>query len=490
MTGVTAANIAAINSALDSSLVDGGKADTTGEVQTIVDAYKAILATADGSANTPTPVLTGDQYAAIGVTGVSGASAPVAGTALYLLDSVIDGKTNGNVDSVIEVQQLADAAGRVMTGVAGGTAPSLADFGFLGINGVNAINLATVQAAIDNTTATNVDTLADLQAVVDAALASPSLATTLSGVTNLDVTSNLVFSVDQSIQAGSGFIRITDVESSSTGSGYRGDSITNTQLINVATAINSGLLSIVGTGASTKIIINPLWDLDLSSNYEISFDAGAFRNLSGTNASAAIGPISFSTVEPGVHTSGGLVATEAAASQIMQSDGSLTASKSWMDIENIGNIQQTMTQLGDLASGSYALVMKNYATAPGGAVSAGGDGSDGITAHSTNLGVSNFGNNDVVYFDSQVNDVTSATGQRFDPGFTLVGDVHAISGGQVGQSALQLGLAAGQVGGQAYIALGLEGNASNTYYNAIYTLGPDTGFANVWHNQSPPVLMG
>jgi hypothetical protein len=52
VTGVDSTNVAAIQSALNSAAVVGTSADTVGEVQTIVDAYKAILAEANDTANT------------------------------------------------------------------------------------------------------------------------------------------------------------------------------------------------------------------------------------------------------------------------------------------------------------------------------------------------------------------------------------------------------------------------------------------------------
>ncbi len=170
--GVNAGNLASINSALDSQFINGVLADTTSEVQTIVDGYKAILASADGGAALTTTPLTGAQYTAIGVTGVSGLSAP--GNALHLLDDVVDGSVTAAVDTELEVQALADAAGRVISGAAGGTAPTQTDLGVLGITGVTPGNLAAVQAAIAATAdnGTGVDTKPELQAVVNAAIAN------------------------------------------------------------------------------------------------------------------------------------------------------------------------------------------------------------------------------------------------------------------------------------------------------------------------------
>jgi hypothetical protein len=173
VTGVSAANLASVSSALDSAVVRGVMADTTAEVQAIVNAYNAILASADGVAgNTATP-LTAAQYSTIGVVGVTGTA--TAGSAMSLLNSVVDANAKSGVDTVAEVQAMADAATHVIT-TAGGTSAqaatlSLADLTALGIHGVTAANLATVQAAVQATNAdAMVDTQAELQTLVNTAL--------------------------------------------------------------------------------------------------------------------------------------------------------------------------------------------------------------------------------------------------------------------------------------------------------------------------------
>ena len=180
VTGVDADNLAAIQSALDSAAVNGAAADTKAEVQAIVDAYNAIKANADGIDNNNTINPTQAQYAAIGVTGVS--SAPQES----LLGDAIDGKPFSAVDTVAEVQALADAAAAVMTGAAGGTAPTLAQLQALGITGVTPANLAAVQAAIAANTngAAGVDTLSELQAITDAATATAASAAALDLIKN------------------------------------------------------------------------------------------------------------------------------------------------------------------------------------------------------------------------------------------------------------------------------------------------------------------
>ena len=236
---MNANNLAAVNSALNSAAIDANAADTTGEVQAIVDAYQAILASADGTVgNTSTP-LTGNQYAQVGVTGLSGTSAPAQGSAGFLLNNVVDGKTRDAVDSVPELQTLADAATRVIAHAGGGagTAPTLDDFGYLGLTNVTSANLGTAQSAIARSTAIGVDTLAELRAVVDSALTTPpppnpslpniTLSSALSGVTHLDVTSNLVFSAAQTLQIGTGTITITDLGGVNGTTGFRNDTQVN-----------------------------------------------------------------------------------------------------------------------------------------------------------------------------------------------------------------------------------------------------------------------
>ena len=170
VSGVSGANLASVNSALNSALINGVLADTAPEIQTIVNAYGAILGSADGvGGNTATP-LTGTQYSSIGVTGVSGTAAP--GNALFLLDDVVDRSAQTAVDSEPEVQAIADAANHVMA-AAGGTgaeaaALTLTDLMALGLSGVSASNLAAVQAAVRAASSDSaVDTRAELQALVN-----------------------------------------------------------------------------------------------------------------------------------------------------------------------------------------------------------------------------------------------------------------------------------------------------------------------------------
>jgi hypothetical protein len=105
------------------------------------------------------------------------------------------------------------------------------------------------------------------------------------------------------------------------------------------------------------------------------------------------------------------------------------------------------------------------------------------------VGVTNFGDNDIVYFDSQVNNTAT---QFFDARYTGIID-GANRGGLAGQNGLVFGLVSTpqQSGSTAMVLLGLEGNLANTIYPAIFSLLDGTvGWANVWHSGSAPAVMG
>jgi hypothetical protein len=135
--------------------------------------------------------------------------------------------------------------------------------------------------------------------------------------------------------------------------------------------------------------------------------------------------------------------------------------------------------------------MKNYATA---LTSSG----NGIKAHDTNVSVTSFGADDVIYFDAQAN---NASTQQFNAvGTNLInGFGH---GGVVGQTGMELGLVTSptQSGSSAQILMGFLGNdvahatspatGANQIYAAVYNSadGQDLGFGTFLH--STPVLMG
>lgn len=165
VTGVTSTNLSAINSAIDA--LDAPNVNTTAKVQAVVDAYGKILAEANGSAADVTPAINPSalEYSKIGAN--IGAAASNAAN-LALLNDVIANKTSVDVDTVAEINDLAVAVNAVMTGAAGGTAPTVTQLSLLGLTGVNAENIAAVQARIaaTNDNGTGVDSLAELQAII------------------------------------------------------------------------------------------------------------------------------------------------------------------------------------------------------------------------------------------------------------------------------------------------------------------------------------
>jgi len=168
VTGVSAANISAINTVV-ASLVSSAT-DSRAEIQAIVDTYVAILNGADGQANSGL-MLSAAQYQNIGL-------ADIANTAqANLLNSIIDASTTSEVDSLAELQTLANIVARLAVTAAGGNAaPALtpAELALIGVAGVTASNLSSVLAAITATAdnGSGIDSFAKLQAVVDTGIAN------------------------------------------------------------------------------------------------------------------------------------------------------------------------------------------------------------------------------------------------------------------------------------------------------------------------------
>ncbi|WP_298450572.1 Ig-like domain-containing protein [uncultured Marinobacter sp.] len=158
--GVTPENLAAVQAAIAATLDDGTEVDTQAELQALVDAAQAVLTgAAGGEAPTPTHLET------LGITGVTPENLAAVQAAIA---ATLDDGTE--VDTQIELQALVDAVQAVLTGAAGGEAPTPTHLETLGITGVTPENLAAVQAAIAATLddGTEVDTQGELQALVDA----------------------------------------------------------------------------------------------------------------------------------------------------------------------------------------------------------------------------------------------------------------------------------------------------------------------------------
>ena len=154
VTGVSAENLAAINSAIDAqggtdktpgNSDDSTSVDSAEKLQKIISAYNAIFEVADGTANNADDP-TQETYEAIGITGMDDPNK------LSLLGEVLDGKTKAEVDTASKLQTLASAVQNVMLAAAGTKGiPSKEELEALGIKNVTAENLAAIQKAIQAT---------------------------------------------------------------------------------------------------------------------------------------------------------------------------------------------------------------------------------------------------------------------------------------------------------------------------------------------------
>ncbi len=167
VTGVTSGNLATINSAL--APLSSAATDSTAEVQTVVDAYLAVLVAADGSLDND-PAVTQVQFTALGLTTIDNAAK------VSLLNQVLDSRPASAVDTYSELANLASIVARIIEAAAGITpVPALtpADFAAIGVTGVTAYNIDQIVAAIAATanSGTDVDTVNGLSGVVDAAIA-------------------------------------------------------------------------------------------------------------------------------------------------------------------------------------------------------------------------------------------------------------------------------------------------------------------------------
>jgi len=292
-------------------------------------------------------------------------------------------------------------------------------------------------------------------------------------VSNFDVRSNIVLTASENIDltgiaANSKFIHLVNTG----GTGHRVENVDHSYNIDVT---DSSQVTISGN----KITLNPTYDLDLSNNYYITIDSGAFHGMVSGQASVAVSSttaMDFSTVAPGVAVNS---ISPAALSQKMDASGTLVDSYRYLDVEGIGNNTGNMTLLtGSLSSGQYALVLKNYEAHIGGA----GVGFDGVETHDSNIGVNGFGSDDLVYIDSQFNSPTSS----YDLAYTNVTDGQATSGVTgPGQNLVSFGVQTGQAGSAANIVMmSIDGNTSNFIFADLPTMKSTLGWT------ADPVIQG
>ena len=168
ITGVTASNLAIVNSYINSTADDGTGIDTLSEIQALANAVVKTTLLSDGTLGNGTASnLTNTDITALGL------AATINDTEeLKLFNEVLDKASASSVDTASKVANIASIVDNIATLAAGGTVtPALAetDFATIGITGVNASNLATVLSLIPATAndGTGIDTLSEIQRIFD-----------------------------------------------------------------------------------------------------------------------------------------------------------------------------------------------------------------------------------------------------------------------------------------------------------------------------------
>jgi len=243
----------------------------------------------------------------------------------------------------------------------------------------------------------------------------------LDGVTNLDVRSNLVINFNEAVTA----VALKKIRVVNDGGvGFRAEQTTHSFEIDVT---DTTQVTILGG----RITLNPTFDLDLTNNYHIEIDAGAFTGATSSLPSAAISDnttLNFSTVTPGVllgNTVNPQSQTSVQAFE-MTSSGTLQNSLKWLDVSGVGtpgSAQGTSSYFQiDASTAEYAFVVKDINTATGSGV-----GSDINFSTPTAIKFNNFGGGDLFYIDNQENQALASLKVDVDDLFFSAGDPNPAS---------------------------------------------------------------
>ena len=221
------------------------------------------------------------------------------------------------------------------------------------------------------------------------ARAQPTLkANALDGVTNLDVRSNLVLEFSEAVTAVAGkTIKIVNDANGGTKLGYAGESLTNTFVLDVTDP------SVTVSGS--KITINLGRDLDLSNNYHVKIDAGAFIGVTSQLASLGVSDsttLNFSTVTP---ANDKLVTSTTGLSQVVQADGSLADSFIWKNIAGWPSVETGFQTTLDLYGHAIALVTGDLLAA----TSTLNPAATNVETSKFSFALQNFGADDLIYMD-------------------------------------------------------------------------------------------
>ena len=188
--GVTADNLDLVNVAVDAK--QNADVDTIEELQSVINAAVAsvnsldtIAQYADSNGTSQTPVET--DYSNSGVT-------IPQNTTVEEVNEIISSLNKEDVDTAAEVQEIVDAVSSLNTiedyaDSSDNTTPSVEDYETAGVVGVTVDNLALVNALVDSKVATDVDTVAELQALINKSVDSVDAVDTISNYADTNGTS-------------------------------------------------------------------------------------------------------------------------------------------------------------------------------------------------------------------------------------------------------------------------------------------------------------
>jgi len=231
---------------------------------------------------------------------------------------------------------------------------------------------------------------------VSIALNPTILPSLLDNVLNLDVRTDLVLNFSENVTAVAGkYIRIVN----DGGLGFLGENTTHTFDILVT---DTSQVTVSGG----RITLNPTFDLDLSNNYHISIDDGAFLGATSGLATTAFDgttALNFSTVTPGVSVSN---TAEAEQSLMMTTSGGLQNGLKWLDVTGGGAVFPRSHQYIDAGLGDFAFVVKDADVLSTGV-------GDIFLSTPTATKFDHFGANDLFYVDNQQNQLTATEDLEF-----------------------------------------------------------------------------
>ncbi|UHD45004.1 putative Ig domain-containing protein [Aureimonas altamirensis] len=270
---------------------------------------------------------------------------------------------------------------------------------------------------------------------------APTLSASFANITNFDVRSNLVLVLSQDVNfSGSGTITITDLGGSGAGgAGYQGENQDHTETITLS--IQHPGVTIERVNGHTLLVIDPTYDLDLSSNYRLEVSAGALTGAVSNVASVAFST-TFSTVTPGVWNQG---SSGVLAQKVDNATGALMATQKWLDLtdpasDNPGN---QVYQDFDAAGDKYAFAVSDLDISTG-----------NWKLKDTYAKLLNFGTDDTFYVDDKFNLPDALA--TFRDGVFATGD---------GSAAQPFGLAFQGETARADIAVVLEASLQPAVYN-------------------------